>query len=306
MADETTNFTGVFTALVTPFQRDGSVDFDAFRNLIDWQIASGIHGLVPCGTTGEASTLSDDEVLDVVQTCVKTADRRVPVIGGGSRNDTRAAVDFQKRLADIGVDGTLHATPWYNKPTQEGLYRHYRAVAEAADVTVVLYNVPGRTSVDLHPDTVVRLATDCPNIVAIKEASGSIARAEELKVRTMEIRDDFKILSGEDAFFLGLLALGGHGVISVASNLVPEEMSSLYRAFSNGDIHQAQRLSHRLQPLIPLLFHCANPIPVKTAMAFRGMMGNNFRLPLAPLSDLEASTFRENLEAQGWLNEVRP
>jgi 4-hydroxy-tetrahydrodipicolinate synthase len=212
-------FTGVYTALVTPFTDDGKLDLAAYRALIEAQLQAGISGLVPCGTTGEASTLTPEEHAEVVATCVKTVAGKVPVVAGAGANDTAKAVETTKRMAELGVDGVLSVTPWYNKPTQEGLYRHFRAVADASAKPVILYNVPGRTGVDMLPETIVRLAKDAANIVAVKEATGSIQRAQEIANKLHGVRDDFSILSGDDGLILGMLAIGGHGVISVTSHL---------------------------------------------------------------------------------------
>jgi 4-hydroxy-tetrahydrodipicolinate synthase len=294
-------FTGVYTALVTPFHDDGSVDLNAYKALIEDQLAMGVSGLVPCGTTGEASTLSADEHAQVVKTCVDTVNKRVPVVAGAGANDTKKAVETHKRIAELGVDGSLQVTPWYNKPTQEGLYRHFRAVAESNPLPIILYNVPGRTGVDMLPETIVRLAKDCPSIVAVKEATGSIQRAQDI-LNKVE-RPDFSVMSGDDGLILGLLAIGGHGVISVTSHVCGKELAQMVRAFHDGKIAEAQALSKRTSPLANILFFRANPIPVKTALALRKVGGikANFRSPVCPLDDGELAQLKKMLEAEKWL-----
>jgi 4-hydroxy-tetrahydrodipicolinate synthase len=293
-------FTGLWTALVTPFHDDGALDLDAYRTLIRAQIAAGVDGLVPCGTTGEASTLSADEHAAVVKACRDETAGKVKCVAGAGSNDTRKAIEQHQRVADLGVDGALHVTPWYNKPTQEGLYRHFSAIAASNPLPVVLYNVPGRTGVDLLPETVVRLAKDHRNIVALKEATGSIQRAQELLNKLAGVRDDFSILSGDDGFILGLLAIGGHGVISVTSHLCARELAQMFKAFARSDHAEAQRLSQRTSPLSGVLFFRSNPIPVKTALALQGQMKANFRLPLCPLTTDELATLQKTLAECGW------
>jgi 4-hydroxy-tetrahydrodipicolinate synthase len=295
-------FTGVFTALVTPFHDDGSLDLDAYRALVRAQIDAGVDGLVPCGTTGEASTLNADEHVAVVKACKDEVKGRVPVIAGAGANDTKKAIETHKRVAELGADGSLQVTPWYNKPTQEGLYRHFRAIAEANPLPIVLYNVPGRTGVDMLPETVVRLAKDCPSIVGIKEATGSIQRAQEI-LNKVE-RNDFAVLSGDDGLILGLVAIGGHGVISVTSHLCANELSRMIKAFHTGKIAEAQALSKRTSPLSNALFFRSNPIPVKTALVLQGRIKGlkaSFRSPLCPLDAAELAQLTKMLEAERWL-----
>ena len=297
-------FVGVYTALVTPFLDDGRVDVDAYRALVQEQIAGGVSGLVPCGTTGEASTLSAEEHALVVKACVDAvaaSPRKVPVVAGAGSNDTKKAVELHARVQSLGVDGALHVTPWYNKPTQEGLYRHFRAIAESSSLPVILYNVPGRTGVDMLPDTIGRLAKDCPTIVAVKEATGSIQRAQEVLNRLHGVRSDFSVLSGDDGNILSLLALGGHGVISVTSHVCVAELSKMVAAWNERRIEEAQALSRRTSPLATILFFRSNPIPVKTALALQGRMRANFRLPLCPLDDGETQQLKGMLQAEGWL-----
>lgn len=296
-------FTGVYTALVTPFHDDGSIDLATYKRLVEAQLAAGVSGLVPCGTTGEASTLSVEEHLEVVKTCKETVAGKVPVVAGAGANDTKKAIEMHKRVADLKVDGALHVTPWYNKPTQDGLYQHFRAVAESNPLPIILYNVPGRTGVDLLPDTIAKLAKDCPTIVAVKEATGSIQRAQEIVNKVCAQRPDFSILSGDDGLILGLLAIGGHGVISVTSHLCAKELAQMTRAFHEGRIAEAQQLSRRTSPLSVTMFFRSNPIPVKTALALRGDVQGlkpNFRLPMCPLSDDELAQMKKLLVNDGW------
>lgn len=293
-------FRGVFTALVTPFSKDGNLDLEAYRQLIEEQIEAGVHGLVPCGTTGEAATLTFEEHCQVVKTCVEQAKGRVPVVAGAGANATSRAIEMHKAMKELGVDGALHVTPWYNKPTQEGLYRHFRAVAEAADLPIVLYNVPSRTGVDLLPDTIARLARELSDVVAVKEATGSAARAQEILTKVHDERPDFGVLSGEDGFILPLLGMGGHGVISVISHVCAKDLVEMVEAFDRGDLMTAQALARKTSRVFPVLFCRSNPIPVKTALALQGKVKEVFRLPLCPLSAEEKAELERRLEEAGY------
>ncbi len=301
---------GIWTALVTPFAADGSVDVDALDALVRDQLEQGLHGLVPCGTTGETATLSVAEQDLVITTTLGVVKGAVPVVAGAGANDTRQAVDNHKRVAALRsgthqVSGALHVTPWYNKPTQEGLYRHFRAVADAADIPIILYNVPGRTGVDLLPETIVRLAKDEKKIVAVKEATGSVQRSQDILNKLASIRADFSVFSGDDGHILSLLALGGDGVISVTSHLCGRELVQMVRAFDDGDLRGAQALSRKTSPLSTTIFFRSNPIPVKTALALTGRGGGKiaarFRLPLCPLDESELAQLKKMLTADGWL-----
>lgn len=276
-----TRLTGCGTALVTPMKQNGDVDFAALRSLVEWQIAEGIHFLVPCGTTGEAVTLTPDERLQVVQTVLEVARRRVKVVAGATSNDTRAAVAEARRMAEAGADYILSATPYYNKPTMEGLYRHFGAIADGAGKPIVLYNVPGRTSVNMDAATTLRLAAR-DGIAAVKEASGNISQIMDiLKDRP----DHFSVLSGDDAIALAVIALGGDGVISVASNEIPGVMSRMVDAALKGDRVAAQKLHYSALNLMNTNFVESNPIPVKAALHAMGKIDSGLRLPLVPLSD---------------------
>lgn len=272
---------GCATAIVTPFQDDGSLDLPALRGLVDWQIEEGISYLVACGSTGEAQTLTTDEQVQVVATVVEQAAGRVPVMAGATDNDTRRAVEETRRMCGLGVDFILSAGPYYNKPTQEGLFRHFTAVADAASVPVCLYNVPGRSAVNLLPETVLHLAAH-PNIGAIKEASGSVEQAMRIIAGRPK---DFLVLSGEDALAVALMACGADGLISVTSNLVPGLMGWMVGSMLDAKERESRSLLYKLLPLIEANFVETNPAPVKAALAMMGKIRNVLRLPLVPLSE---------------------
>ncbi len=289
-------FTGAFTALVTPFS-EGAFDPDAHRKHIDFQIERGINGLVPCGTTGEASTLTHDEHVEVVRFTVEYVNGRVPVIAGSGSNSTSEALGLTRRVKEAGANACLMITPYYNKPTQEGLFRHFSSIAEQVDIPIILYNVPGRTGVNMLPETVARLAR-IPNIIGLKDATGDLKQAS---YTCQMVPDDFIILSGEDALVYPLMAVGGRGVISVVSNIVPGEMAEMCRRYLDGDIDGARGLHHRLLPLCDAMFVETNPIPVKGALAMMGRMENEFRLPLVPLSESASLRVREAITEFGLL-----
>jgi 4-hydroxy-tetrahydrodipicolinate synthase len=272
---------GAMTALVTPFKH-GAVDHDALTRLVEWQISSGIDGLVAVGTTGESATLDNDEHIDVVARVVKVAAGRVPVIAGTGANATAEAIELSKRAADAGADALLQVTPYYNRPTQEGLYRHFVAVAEAVKLPILLYNVPTRTGCDLLPDTVVRLA-QVDNIVGIKEATGSLPRATELVARTGN-HGRFVVISGDDATTMPLYAIGARGVISVVSNCAPAMMAQMWDAAAAGQWKTARDLHHALRVLNCLLFVEASPAPIKAALHLQGRLEQELRLPMVPVT----------------------
>jgi 4-hydroxy-tetrahydrodipicolinate synthase len=278
-------FTGTGTALVTPFRRDGSLDEPTLRALIKRQIDAGIDFLVPCGTTGESPTLTHEEHLRVVEIAVELAKGRVPVLAGAGGYNTAEVIALARELAEIGADGILSVTPYYNKPTQEGLFQHYRAIAEAIALPIVVYSVQGRTGVNVEPATVRRLAA-IENIIGIKEASGNVSQmAAILNV----VPDDFIVLSGDDAITLPIIALGGRGVISVVSNEIPADMARLTRLALGGDFQGARQIHRRVHPLMEVNFVESNPIPVKAAMAQMGLLEAVWRLPLvAPKAENEA------------------
>jgi 4-hydroxy-tetrahydrodipicolinate synthase len=286
-------FRGTFTALVTPF-RKGELDTAAYEKLIESQIAGGIDGIVPIGTTGESPTLSHGERHHLVELAVQKAHGRCLVIAGTGSNSTRDTIAHTKEAEKIGVDGALLVAPYYNKPNQEGLFRHFAAVAEATALKLVLYNIPGRCAVDINPDTVVRLAQKFSNIVAIKEAGGSVERVSELVRRLPE---NFSVLSGDDSLTLPFLSVGAVGVVSVASNLFPAEISQLVRQFLNGNTGEARDLHQKFYPLFKDLFIEPNPVPAKTALAWRGMMSNEVRLPLCEMAKEKAAQLRASFDA---------
>ena len=288
---------GCGTALITPFQRDGSLDLNGLRRLVQFQLREGIHFLVPCGTTGETPTLEHDECLAVIRTVLEEVRGRVPVVPGVTGNSTAKVVGMAREVAPLGVQAILSAAPYYNKPTQEGLYQHFKAIAEAAGIPVVLYNVPGRTSSNIEPATVARLAK-IPNIVAIKEASGSITQQMDVLVQAPP---EFRVLSGDDAFTFPLMALGGKGIISVASNEIPGPMSRLAQFMLDGKIEEARRLHFKLLPLMQINFIESNPIPVKAALAMMGMVEEVYRLPLVPMKPENRARLEKVLQSQGLL-----
>lgn len=273
-------FKGVITALITPF-REGRVDEAAFAGLLERQIAAGVHGVVPVGTTGESATLHPDEHRRVVELCVEIAAGRTRVIAGAGASATDKAIELARHAKTVGADGALVVTPYYNRPSQEGLYRHFASINEAVQLPVLLYNVPGRTGVDLANATVARLA-ELPNVVGIKDATADLGRASLMRLETPE---SFALISGDDATFLGYLAHGGHGVISVSSNVAPEAMVALYQAAVAGDWASALAWQDRLIRLHKALFLDNSPAPAKYALARLGLCGEEIRLPLAPCAD---------------------
>ena len=285
-------FRGTFTAVVTPL-RNGDIDFAAFEKLVEAQIAAGITGVIAVGTTGESPTLTHEEKEEVIQRTVKLANGRCKVLAGTGTNSTRDAIEATKFAEKAGVDGALLVAPYYNKPSQEGLFRHFKAIADATSLPVMLYNIPGRCSVDIAADTVVRLAETCRNIVSIKEAGGNVDRVSELRAR---LPDAFTILSGDDGLTLPFLAAGAVGLVSVASNLLPAEMCELVRAMMTGDIKRGEELHRQLYWLFKDLFIEPNPVPIKTALSWRGDMSAEVRLPLCEMSAANQARLRKTLE----------
>src|SRR5438105_13208456 len=285
-------FRGIFTALVTPF-RNGGIDDSAFKKLVEAQIAAGITGIVAIGTTGESPTLSHKEREHVIRLVVATANKRCLVLAGTGSNATQHAVADTTTAEKLGVDGALLVAPYYNKPSQEGLYRHFKAIADATSLPIILYNIPGRCSVDILPDTVARLAKECRNIVSIKEASGSVERVSELR---RCLPESFTILSGDDSLTLPFMAVGAAGVVSVASNLFPSQVCALVRACESGDLKLAGKLHWKLLPLFKDLFIEPNPVPVKTALGWRGAMSGEVRLPLCEMSEANQARLRKTVE----------
>ena len=275
-----TRFTGVGTALITPFTKDGALDEPAVKRLAKRQIDAGVHFLSPGGTTGEAPTLSHRDKLRVVELVVEEANGRVPVLAGAGGYDTREVIELARDLERVGADGLLSVTPYYNKPTQEGLYQHFKAIAEAVSLPIMLYNVPGRTGVNMDVQTVLRLS-EIRNIVAVKEASANVVQMSEIIAGA---REDFMLLSGDDPLTVAVMAIGGRGVVSVASNEAPAEMAQIVELCEKGDYAAARKLHHWLLPLIQVNFVESNPIPCKAAMAAMGLIEETYRLPLVPPS----------------------
>src|SRR5688500_10441562 len=289
---------GCGTALVTPFTRDGTVDERALRSLVDWQIDEGIHFLVPCGSTGEAATLAPEEHRRVVEIVVEQARGRVPVCAGAGSNDTRRAIALSREMQAAGATHLLHVSPMYNKPPQRGLIAHFRAIAEAVDLPIVVYNVPGRTGGNVEARTTLELAA-IPNIVAVKEASGNLTQIGDILQKRPP---GFAVLSGDDALTLAVMAAGGEGVISVVSNATPRAMAELTNRMSAGDLAGAREIHDRLSPWMHAAFIESNPIPVKRALALMGRIQNVLRLPLVPMADAHESTLRSALTAAGALS----
>ena len=293
---------GCATALVTPFTADGTFDEDRMRALVDRQINGGVQLLVPCGTTGESATMTEEEDARVIATTIDVARGRAKVIAGAGSNSTASAVEYSQRARDLGADAVLQVAPWYNKPTQEGLYAHFRAVAESVgDLPIVIYNVPGRTSSNIAAQTTIRLARDLENIVAVKEASGNFSLIMEI------LRDrpaGFRVISGDDSLTLAIIALGGDGLISVASNELPAEMSKMVEQALAGNWDEARALHYRLLALLEANFIESSPGPVKAAMALMGLLEENLRLPLVPVQEKTRNRMRELLSELGLLKET--
>ncbi len=296
-----TDWTGVGTALVTPFTSNGDIDEAAYRRLARRQVDAGVHILVPCGTTGEVPTLSDAEKIRLVTIAVEEARGRALVLAGAGGYNTREIIHSAAEFEKIGANGILSVTPYYNRPTQEGLFQHYRAIAESTQLPIVLYNVPGRTGCNIEPATVLRLS-QIPNIVGVKEASGNITQIAEI---CRIVPPDFVVLSGDDALTLPLMALGGRGIISVASNAAPAEMVQLVETIERGDFAAARKLNNQLMPFMQVNFIESSPGPVKFAMAEMGLLEANYRLPMVPVSDASAEKIRKVLHGTSWPSMVK-
>jgi 4-hydroxy-tetrahydrodipicolinate synthase len=295
-------FQGTGTALITPFKSDGSLDEKALRGLVDFQIEGGIDMILPCGTTGEGATLTADETDRVAQIVIEQAEGRVPVIVGAGSNSTAKAIEGTKRAHQIGADGVLSVGPYYNKPTQQGFYEHFKAIAEAEDIPVIVYNVPGRTASNIEAKTMLHLA-EIPNIVAVKEASSNLGQIMEI------IRDrppDFRVLSGDDYLALAVVALGGDGVVSVVSNEAPGMMSEMINAGLEGNLSKACHLHYKLLALMNLNFIESNPIPVKAALAMMGLIEENYRLPMVPMTPGNREKLAKVMEEVGLLEILSP
>ena len=287
-------FKGSIVAIVTPF-KEGKVDEEAYRELIEFQIQNGTNAIVPCGTTGESATLTMEEHCRVIDVAVETVNKRVPVIAGTGGNNTNEAIELTEHAKKAGADATLQVAPYYNKPTQEGLYQHFKAISDAVPLPQVLYNVPGRTGVNMLPETVARLA-QLPDIVAVKEASGNIGQMAEV-VRLAG--DNITLLSGDDNVTLPVLSLGGKGVVSVVANIVPRDSADLVKAWEEGRVEEAQALFFKLLPLCQAMFYETNPIPVKTSLALMGKITDEFRLPMCNLAPANLDRLKKALQDYG-------
>jgi 4-hydroxy-tetrahydrodipicolinate synthase len=290
-------FEGSLVAIVTPF-KNGKLDERALSDLIEFQIKNGTNGIVPCGTTGESATLSHEEHERVIEITIDAAKGKVPVLAGTGSNSTEEAIMLTKHAGEAGADGALLITPYYNKPTQEGLYQHFKRVASEVDIPIVLYNVPGRTSLNMLPETVARLS-EIDNIVGIKEASGSLQQVSDVIGLS---RPDFIVLSGDDFIVLPMLSVGSRGVISVVANVAPRDMSDLIKAFHNKDMTKALGLHYKMRPLNQAMFYETNPIPVKKALVLMGMIEDDIRLPLVPLSEKNTERLKSVMKDYGLIS----
>jgi 4-hydroxy-tetrahydrodipicolinate synthase len=284
-------FQGALTALVTPF-RNNNIDEESFRAHIEEQIVKGINGLVPCGTTGESATMTHEEHKQAIKICVDQAKGRVPILAGAGSNNTREAIELTTFAKQAGADGTLHITPYYNKPTQAGVVAHFQAIAKEVPIPMIVYNVPGRTGLNVLPETMAQLKQTVPEVVGVKEASGNIRQMSEV---IEECGQDFCVLAGDDFVVLPLLSLGGKGVISVLSNLLPDKMADLCAAYAAKDLEKAKSLHFELAPLSRAMFLETNPIPVKTSLALMGKMELSLRLPLVPMHADNEAKLKEEL-----------
>ncbi len=287
-------FRGSIVALATPF-KDGKVDEDAFRELIEFQIAEGTSAISPCGTTGESATMEMEVHTRVIDIAIEAVNKRVPVIAGTGANSTSEAIELTKHAKEAGADGTLQVTPYYNKPTQEGLYQHYKAIAKAVPLPQMLYNVPGRTSINMLPETVARLA-ELPEVVAVKEASGDLGQMAEI---VNLAGDKITLLSGDDNVTLPVLAIGGKGVVSVVANIVPKDTADMVKAWEEGNVARARELFYKLLPLCKAMFYETNPIPVKTSLALMGKINEELKLPLVPLAPANRERLKKALGDYG-------
>ncbi len=291
-------FSGSFVALVTPFDKSGALDEEALRRLVRGQLRAGTSGLVPCGSTGEAATLTAEEYRRIVTITLEESQGDLPVVAGVGSNATAKAIELAHEAERLGADALLVLAPYYNKPTQEGLYLHFRAVAESTRLPIVAYNIPGRTAVNLLPKTLLRLAADCPSLAAVKEASGSLDQVSEIVSGAPR---GFAVLSGDDSLTVPMMAVGAAGVISVVANIAPRQTAAMCAAFAQGDLKKARSLHHKLFPLIKALFVETNPIPVKAALEMMGLCRGIPRLPLTAMTEENRSVLRRELKAFGLL-----
>ena len=290
-------FTGTYTAIVTPF-KNGQLDEAALARLVKRQIQGGVEGIVPVGTTGESPTVDLDEHIRIIELCVKFAAGKIKILAGTGANSTSEAIVLTKAAEGVGADGSLQVAPYYNKPTQEGLYQHFKAIANNTKLPIILYSIPGRCGIEIAVPTVKRLATDCKNIVGIKEAGGNADRVSQLRAA---LGNKFEILSGDDALTLPFMAVGAQGVISVASNVAPREVSTMVRAYAAGDTKRALQIHQKMYPLFKDLFVETNPVPVKAALAILGLIDEEYRLPLVQMSAASRATLKAAMNASGVL-----
>ena len=290
-------FTGTYTAIVTPF-KNGVLDETALERLVKLQIKGGVDGIVPVGTTGESPTVDCDEHIHIIALAVKFAAGRVKVLAGTGANATSEAIELTRSAEEAGADGSLQVAPYYNKPSQEGLFQHFRAVARATKLPIVLYSIPGRCGIEIGVETIRRLAAECKNIIGIKEAGGSCDRVSQLRVA---LGPKFTIMSGDDSLTLPFMAVGAQGVISVVSNVIPREVTQMVNAFARGDAKKASQLHAKCYPVFKDLFLETNPVPVKEALAMRGLIAEEYRLPLVKMSDANREKLRKTLKACGVL-----
>ena len=295
-------FKGAITAIVTPFAEDGEFDEASMRGLVDFQVENKIEGIVPCGTTGESPTLEHKEHKKVVQTVIDAANGKTKVIAGAGSNSTKHAVELTKLAADLGADATLHVSPYYNKPTQEGLFRHFSEIAKAADIPLVVYNINGRTAINIETATLARLAKEHSNIAAVKEASGDINQMQDV-LNTLP--KEFDVLSGDDKMTFPLMKIGGKGVISVASNIIPAEVRELTEYALKGEMQKAEEMHNKLLPLFEGLFVETNPIPIKAALAMKGMIKESYRLPMCEMQAENKEKLKKLLEDFKVLEELK-
>jgi len=290
-------FKGSIVALVTPF-KNNKIDEEALKNLVEFHIKNNTSGIVPVGTTGESATLDYEEHNKVIELVVKYANKRIPVIAGTGSNSTAEAIMLTEHAKKVGADASLQVSPYYNKPTQKGLYEHFRTIAETVDIPIILYNIASRTGVNIEPETVSKLARDCKNIIGIKEASGSLEQMARIKLLCPK---DFILLSGDDALTLPVLSIGGVGVISVVANIIPKDVARLIEEFEKGNLNVAQEIFYRMFPLIKAMFLETNPIPIKTAMSLLGLCSSEIRLPLTSMSQENLEKLKKALKDYGLL-----
>jgi len=288
---------GSIVAIVTPF-KDNKIDEEKLKSLVEYHVSNGTNGILPCGTTGESPTLNHEEHQRVIQICIDTAKGRIPILAGTGSNSTAEAVSLTQHAAKAGANAALIVTPYYNKPSQEGLYRHFKMVADSAGIPIILYNIAGRTARNIETPTMARLAQDCKNIIGVKEASGSLDQMQAVKAACPE---NFLLFSGDDALTLPILSIGGVGVISVAANIIPKDVLALIDAYNKGKTDEAQKIHYKMLPLIKALFLDTNPIPVKIAMGLMGLCSNELRLPLCPMSPESLSKLKNALKEYGLL-----